>query len=208
VTEPRLHVLHALRLRGLATDTGVADATGLPAALVGELLAQLLAEGLAGHRGGRLPGFTLTAQGKAEHAARIATDLPAEARPRLDTGYAAFLPLNATFKQLCTEWQLRPTAEGATVPNDHADAGYDATIVERLGVIHGDLAPVLADVAHTATRFGRYQPRLAAALDRVRAGDRTAFARPLSDSYHDVWMELHEDFLLSLGRSRDHADGD
>ena len=30
---------------------------------------------------------------------------------------------------------------------------------------------------------------------------------PLSDSYHDVWMQLHEDLLLTLGRDRSTADG-
>jgi hypothetical protein len=29
----------------------------------------------------------------------------------------------------------------------------------------------------------------------------------MSASYHDVWMELHEDFLLTLGRDREAADG-
>jgi hypothetical protein len=38
-------------------------------------------------------------------------------------------------------------------------------------------------------------------------GDTAAFARPMSHSYHDVWMELHEDLLLTLGRERDAADG-
>jgi hypothetical protein len=48
--------------------------------------------------------------------------------------------------------------------------------------------------------------RLAAALDRVRGGEVAAFARPMADSYHDIWMELHQDLLLSAGRERGAAD--
>jgi hypothetical protein len=29
----------------------------------------------------------------------------------------------------------------------------------------------------------------------------------LTRSYHDVWMELHEDFLVTLARDRSAADG-
>ncbi len=28
------------------------------------------------------------------------------------------------------------------------------------------------------------------------------FVSPLVDSYHSVWFECHEDFLLTLGRTR------
>jgi len=57
------------------------------------------------------------------------------------------------------------------------------------------------------SRFRDYQDRLDAALDRLAAGDAAAFATPMSASYHCVWMELHQDLLLTLGRERDDADG-
>ena len=41
----------------------------------------------------------------------------------------------------------------------------------------------------------------------MRAGDPAGFARPLTNSYHDVWMELHEDLLVSLDLTRSGADG-
>ncbi len=44
------------------------------------------------------------------------------------------------------------------------------------------------------------------ALDAFRGGDDDALAKPLSGSYHDVWMELHEDLLATLGRERTDAD--
>jgi hypothetical protein len=57
------------------------------------------------------------------------------------------------------------------------------------------------------SRFRGYQERLPAALERLEKGDTAAFATPMSASYHCVWMELHQDLLLTLGRERDEADG-
>ena len=65
-----------------------------------------------------------------------------------------------------------------------------------------------------ARRRGRRAPALRAlprALRRARSarfrdGDDDALAKPLSGSYHDVWMELHEDLLATLGRERTDAD--
>lgn len=201
MTEPQLRVLHALRLRGLAAGESVAGITGLPVAQVSVLLTGMVETGLAKERGGRLPGFTLTPEGRAAHAAGIAGDLTAEQRPRVEAGYTAFVPLNGAFKQLCTDWQLR----APDVPNDHTDPAYDSAVIERLARIHDAVVPVVDGVA--VERFDAYAPRFAAALHRVQGGDNSAFARPLADSYHDVWMELHEDFLLSLGRARAAADG-
>ena len=45
---------------------------------------------------------------------------------------------------------------------------------------------------------GRTPARLDDAAWRFVGGDHTALARPLARSYHDVWMELHEDFLVTL----------
>ncbi|WP_232681743.1 hypothetical protein [Nocardioides sp. R-C-SC26] len=42
----------------------------------------------------------------------------------------------------------------------------------------------------------------AATQVRLRSGDNGAFARPMYNSYHDIWMELHEDLIVSLGRTR------
>lgn len=203
MTGPQLHVLHALRLRGLANAESVAAMTGRAVTEVADLLTVAAGAGLVKERTGRMSGFTLTPDGRAAHAAGIADDLGADERQHVAKGYAAFVPLNSAFKQLCTDWQLRTPDE----PNDHSDADYDGAVIGRLAALHVEIAPVVAEVASRAGRFGTYEPRFAAALRRVQDGDVTAFARPLADSYHDVWMELHEDLLVSLGRKRDEADG-
>jgi hypothetical protein len=43
---------------------------------------------------------------------------------------------------------------------------------------------------------------LRAALDRADAGEREWVTSPRCDSYHTVWMQLHEDVLLALGLER------
>jgi hypothetical protein len=50
-------------------------------------------------------------------------------------------------------------------------------------------------------RFGGYRSRLADALDKI-SDDRAWLASPRCDSYHTVWMELHEDLLMPVGVSR------
>jgi hypothetical protein len=207
MSDPALHVLHAVRLSGLASEGAVATATGLPEAHVVELMTTLVDSGLVKRRTGRMPGYSLTAEGRSHHADRVAGALPDTARPGLEHGYRAFLPLNGAFKQLCTDWQLRPGPGGEQVPNDHTDAAYDAAIVDRLGGMHTEITAVLAEVVEVLPRFTSYPRRFATALVRLRAGEGAALARPMSDSYHDVWMQLHEDFLLSLGRGREEADG-
>ena len=96
-------------------------------------------------------------------------------------------------KLATTDWQTDPGSAGADV-------------TERVGVIQGDVAQVLAPVVVVQPRFGAYDRRLAAAVERLRAGQTEALARPMSNSFHDVWMELHEDLLVTLGRERTDED--
>jgi hypothetical protein len=63
----------------------------------------------------------------------------------------------------------------------------------------------LARLILVAGRFEWYRKRLDAALERLRGGQTMAFLSPLSDSYHDIWMELHQDLRLLLGPPREVA---
>jgi hypothetical protein len=197
-------VLHTLRVKGLTPLAVVGAQTGLPATQADEVLRRLVGQGLVIMREGRVAGALLTPAGKQAHAEQLAQDaVTRAAAAALTAAYEEFLPVNAEFKRLCQSWQLRPDGQ----PNDHADAGYDAAVISRLAGIHQRLlASVLEPLGKALPRFTAYRGRLAAALDRVRGGDATAFARPLADSYHDIWMELHQDLLLSAGRERGAAD--
>jgi hypothetical protein len=61
---------------------------------------------------------------------------------------------------------------------------------------------VLDDLASAMTRYHPYEPRFGAALAKLDAGEREWFTKPLIDSYHTVWFELHEDLLSTLGIER------
>ena len=200
-TSTRFLVLHALTVKGVASEAALADVTGVPEDQISAELKQMLEAGLVRHRKGRLGGLALLDAGRAEHRALLPGDIGEEEKAVLTDVYVAFLRVNGRFKDLCTRWQLR-----GPEPNDHTDADYDAGVVSELAVLHTEATAFLEPAARALARLGRYPVRLGAALKRVRDGEVTAFTKPLSDSYHDVWMELHQDLLATLGRKRDARD--
>ena len=144
---------------------------------------------------GRIVGWRISAEGTALHAELLAEAMTdGDVVASLRHAHAVFEPLNAALEQVCTDWQLR---DGAV--NDHASAAYDHAVIERLVELNTGAGSMLDALARRVPRFGGYRSRLDDALRRVRDGDRSAVARPLSGSYHDVWMELHQDFLVGLG---------
>jgi hypothetical protein len=179
----RLRALHELRVKGYVDRED-------------EAFEALAASGLARRRA---PGWTLTPDGRAAHADAVTAELGAGTRDEVESGYRCFLGLNPSLLQVCTDWQLR----GGGV-NDHRDRDYDTDVIERLGAVHAEAVAVLEQLAAALPRFGGYATRLQNALDRVRAGDHDWFTRPVVDSYHAVWFELHEDLLATLGIDRGH----
>src|SRR5207245_10907769 len=80
---------------------------------------------------------------------------------------------------------------------------------ERPMIVHEAVLPIADDLAASLPRFARYGPRLTNAVDRVRAGEVDWFTKPVLDSYHTVWFELHEDLLATLGIERgEETDGE
>ena len=61
---------------------------------------------------------------------------------------------------------------------------------------------MLAVMSTALPRLGGYRPRLEQAYDRLRNGDADAFTGVSCGSYHDIWMELHQDLILTLGIDR------
>jgi len=199
-SDPRTLVLHALRLKGFADDAVVAAHTGLPVATASSLLAGLADEGLVAHRDGRVVGWALTVAGRQENATALRVELHG-ARDDIQAAYTSFLAVNHDLLTACTDWQLR-WAGAERVVNDHADPAHDAAVLARLIAIDEYIQPVCAALAAVLDRFASYGPRLAHARARVEAGDGDWFTRPLIDSYHTVWFELHEDLLSTLGIER------
>jgi hypothetical protein len=112
--------------------------------------------------------------------------------------YEAFRSMNREVLQVCTDWQVR---QGGA-PNDHSDAAYDWSVIDRLEALDDRAGPLVRRLANADSRFGEYRERLRAARQRVVDGERDWLTSPRVDSYHTVWMELHEDLLAALGLER------
>jgi hypothetical protein len=196
-SEPRFLVLHALRIKGFAKSDVLSELTGLPIEDVEGELAGLQHEELALFREARAL-WQLTPQGRAAHGPLLEADAGRTGlRDGLKAHYPEFLELNGRFKELCGDWQLR---DGA--PNDHADAVYDRQVIDRLGAIDASVQPICHALGAVAVRLSHYGPRLAHVARRVDAGEAGLFTGVMCGSYHDVWMELHEDLILTLGIDR------
>ncbi|MGQ0431557.1 MAG: MarR family transcriptional regulator [Microthrixaceae bacterium] len=201
-SDPRLLVMHGLRLKGFADVAAVSDTVGVPKPEASAHLQQLVDDQLAVHRDGRLSGFTLTSAGRVAHARLLSDELDAhDVRAPVKAAYARFLGLNVKLLEVCTAWQLRDV-DGESTLNDHTDPAYDDAVISELGALHDLVSPICEDLAASLARYGHYGPRLAHAVSRVRAGDGEWFAKPMIDSYHTVWFELHEDLLATLGIER------
>lgn len=133
-------------------------------------------------------------------AAQAATRLPAggDEEQALRPLFEKFLPVNHALRELCTAWQLRPDG----TPNDHSDAAYDASVRDRLDDIDHAIGRILRRMAEIAPRLGHYRGDLSASLERFDDGESGMLTSPLTDSYHTVWMWLHQELLLMLGISR------
>ena len=198
----RLLVLHGLRLKGFAEAGGVATLFGLDEDDVNLELKDLAGEGLVLRRDGRVSGWSLTSDGRVCEAELLADELERSgARAAIEAAYDRFQDVNGELLDVCTAWQLK-SVDGKQAINDHADVTYDAETIRRLGKVHVAAAPVVADLGRALPRFGRYGDRLANALERVESGDTEWFTKPLLDSYHTVWFELHEDLLSTLALQR------
>jgi len=200
--DPRLVVVTCIRLKGFADVGPIADSSALDAAVVEDILADLGARQFARRRDGRVSGWALTPAGRALHAELVAAELQAAGcAPDVEAAYQEFLRLNPRLLSTASAWQLRQE-NGQPVVNDHSDPGHDRKVIADLRALHNDTAPVVTRLGSLLERFGRYEPRLSSAVARVEGGEHDWFTKPLIDSYHTVWFELHEDLLSTLGKER------
>lgn len=201
-SSPRLLVLHALRLKGIAETAIVVAHTGLDESTVTAELSALTDADLVRERRGRIGGNALTPEGKATGARLLAEELEAcGGRVAIDDAYREFLGFNDQLLGVCTAWQLRDI-DGESHINDHSDADYDRDVHRRLEELHSRVIPVLDALVAVLDRFDGHRVRLQTALDRVLGGEHDWFTKPMFPSYHSVWFELHEDLLATLGTER------
>lgn len=142
--------------------------------------------------------WQLTPDGREAHREHLAADLEGlDAVSALADHYSTFIDLNGRFKELCGDWQLR---DGS--PNDHSDLDYDAHVIGRLQEVHGEAEPIVGAMGEVIERLSPYSTRLTVVLQRVQQGDINMFTGVMCGSYHDAWMELHEDLILTQGIDR------
>jgi hypothetical protein len=182
-------VLHAVRLRGIATPQAVVDMTGIPVADVEARLVELRDEDLVLERPSKKrPGWVLTEGGRDAHASMLADAHTPDQIAVLEEHYDGFLAVNGDIKGLSARWQSARDEER-----------FD--LIDKLEDLHEKARPVFVSAGGAVERFGRYGDRLGLALEKLDADPRY-FVSPQVDSYHTVWFECHEDFLLTLGRTR------
>ncbi|MEX0846902.1 MAG: hypothetical protein WD023_03910 [Ilumatobacteraceae bacterium] len=196
-SDPFFRTFHALRIKGFAKADVIAEVADLPVSLVIDHLGDLQNREWAMFREARQL-WQLTPVGREEHRTALVADVGhLHIADQLHSTYATFLGINERFKSLCGDWQLR---DGA--PNDHTDASYDGAVVERLVALNDEATPVVTSMGEVLVRLAPYSPRLESTCQRVVAGETNMFTGVMCGSYHDVWMELHEDLILTQGIDR------
>ncbi len=186
-------VLHILRVRGFVTPDGFTESLGTHPA---DILAALITSDDVRHMEAR-DMFSLTPAGRERYDSMTDSISTDEIKAGLAAHYEPFLELNTRFKELCTSWQLR---DGA--PNDHSDEAYDHVCLENLLALNQSAGPVLDAMATALPRMSRYRRRLDAAATDVAGGATKRFTGVMCESYHDIWMELHEDLIVLQGIDR------
>ncbi|OBF67677.1 hypothetical protein A5753_03835 [Mycobacterium sp. 852002-51971_SCH5477799-a] len=194
-----LAVLQAVRLKGRVSSTDLAATLNAELGDIAPTVERLTAAGLL------TEGATLriTGSGSDRLTALLAEERADSDAAAIAAAYDDFRAVNADFKRLVTDWQLKGGPDGD--PNTHDDADYDAAVLARLDDVHARTMPIIAAVAMHLPRLSAYATKLTAALDKVRAGETAWLTRPLIDSYHTVWFELHEELIVAVGLTREEA---
>lgn len=193
---PAFRTFHALRIKGFATVDTLVEMTAQLSADVDAHLAALLAAGHSQFREAR-GLWQLTPDGRTAFPDHLAADLDGVDVTLLAPSYEAFLEINGSFKELCGDWQLR-----SGEVNDHSDAAYDGNVIGRLAALDEQAQPVVSAMGEVLDRLAPYASRLSRCLDRLQAGETNMFTGVMCGSYHDAWMELHEDLILTQGIDR------
>lgn len=194
-----LAVLQAVRLKGRVAPADLAATLGEELETVTDVVERLTALGLL------VDGATvrITAGGRTRLETLLGEERDSTDSTAMAAAYNDFRPVNADFKSLVTDWQLKGGPDGS--PNTHDDAEYDSAVLARLDDVHDRVLPIIGAAAMQLPRLTGYSTKLVAALDKVKAGETFWLTRPLIDSYHTVWFELHEELISAVGTTREEA---
>jgi hypothetical protein len=187
-------VLQGIRLKGRVSRADLASTLGEdPGEFVDDLVRSgLLLDG---------PTLRLSPEGRGRLDELLTAEREHVEQTAISATYNDFRAVNKEFKALITDWQVK-----GGQPNTHDDPDYDAAVLTRLDEVHLRVTPIVAAAAAQLPRLSRYSIKLQTALDNVHAGDTTWLSRPLIDSYHTVWFELHEELIVAAGMTRETDD--
>ena len=135
-------------------------------------------------------GWMLTDAGRTGHEQLLAAERESFDRAAIAPAYDRFLTVNVKLKVLCVSWQA-------------GDADQRAALLGELEDLVDRARPAVRRTAKILPRFGRYDERLSVALGRALGGEHDYVLSPLCESVHTVWMELHEDYLMTQGITRE-----
>ena len=192
-------VVRALAIKGYAMGDMLGLALGVGAEEAAGLVERLAADGIVKDSSGM---FSLTDDGKALGAEMIAADSEAWGVANATAALDAFIVLDHKMKSIVTAWQMKEV-DGQQVLNDHADADYDAAVLQRLVELHVETTAWISPLLAGLPRLASYGKRLDAAAEKAAGGDGMYIASPRVDSYHGVWFELHEDLIRLSGKTRE-----
>jgi hypothetical protein len=198
--DPYQLTLHTLTLRQLASAEQLSEITGQPQAEVEAGLQKAAGEGtVVAARG----NYMISPAGRAlldsvypTAFAELRASAPvAVAMDSLETG------VNKQVLALTTDWQTKELGSDR-VPNDHADADYDAAVIDKLARVHEKTAKVLRPVADADPLVDRFLDRVGTALTRAEGGETDYVSGVRVNSVHTIWFQMHEHLLRLTGRER------
>lgn len=176
----------ALRVQGIASVERAAVALCVTPGEAKERLEALVTKDLAKERTGRLAGYALTPAG-VERLDELLAEEGLRTSEGLRDCYDRFTTVDPQVKRICSRSQI----EGP------------AAALDDLLALHDRSKVCLRKIVGCAPRYGAYESRLESCVQRLLEGDDSAFTKPLAESFHQVWWELHQDLLLTLGLERE-----
>jgi hypothetical protein len=198
--DPYELTVHTLTLRQLGSAEQLAEINALPVVDVETALEKAVADGAVMSARGN---YMITPAGREfldgvyprAFGALRSDPVVTDTMDSFETG------VNKQVLALTTDWQT-VEVDGTRVSNDHADADYDAKIIEKLGRVHEKTQKVLRPLADAAPLVDRFLDRIGAALIRAEGGETDYVSGVRVDSAHTVWFQMHEHILRLTGRER------
>ncbi|MGW8815626.1 MarR family transcriptional regulator [Gordonia terrae] len=190
-----LAILRIVSIKGRVAPESITESLGIDAATVSREIESLTE---AGYLKGTEAAVRITPEGRERCRALVVDEHDGADASEVAAIYEEFCEFNTELKSLITRWQMRDDE----TPNDHTDRDYDHDVLTHLHKLHVSVLPLTERIAAVAPRLAHYGRRLKAADEKISLGESIYVARPITDSYHTVWFELHEDLIGLAGLTR------